>query len=500
MNDELTQQGVIHKSNKAVSPMNSEEKVKVKVNTAEVLRILKQDFEASRRLRYRNDEKIRQWRREYNGEPYGNERKGRSKIIARMIKKQSEWQHASLVDPFVSTPDIIRAKPVTWEDKEISPKVQILLNTQFCRQFDRFNFMNKAIKVLDQEGTCVIRTGWKYKEDIIKEQIKVEQPNPEFIQAGQQLAMMQEQLAQYEPIVAQFQQTMGMLEGQGINPEQAIQAGMLDPAMMEQGQIAMQESQAIQEQIQQLGGQLQQIPQTILVPQIIERKKAVINEPTAMVCRNEDIFIDPTCQDNMDNCQFVIYRYETDMTSLKRAGIYKNLDKVTLTLKDAEYMSRARDLKGYDPTFEFSDVARKKLVVYEYWGNYDIDNDGEAEAIVCTWIDNTIIQLRDNPFPDKKPPFIVVPFNSIPFSLYGESNAELLSENQKVATAIIRGLVDNMAMSNNGQKGIRKGALDEYNLAKFMNGENFEFNANPNDFYDGHFNDFLLQHLISYKY
>lgn len=490
MNDELTEQGIIHKPNKAVSPMNSEEKVKVRVNTAEVLRVLKQDFEASKRLRHRNDEKIRQWRREYNGEPYGNERKGRSKIIARMIKKQSEWQHASLVDPFVSTADIIRAKPVTWEDREISPKVEILLNTQFCRQFDRFNFMNKAIKVLDQEGTCVIRTGWKYKEDIIKEQIKVEQPNPEFIQAREQLAMMQQELTQYEPIIAQSQQTMSMLEGQGIEPGQAIQAGMLDPAIIEQGQVAMQESQAIQEQIEQFSQQLQQIPQTILVPKIIERQKAVVNEPTAMVCRNEDIFIDPTCQDDMDNCQFVIYRYETDMTSLKRAGIYKNLDKVTLSLKDAEYMSKDRDLKGYDPTFEFSDVARKKLVVYEYWGNYDIDNDGEAEAIVCTWIGNTIIQLRDNPFPDKKPPFIVVPFNSIPFSLYGESNAELLSENQKVATAIIRGLVDNMAMSNNGQKGIRKGALDEYNLSKFMNGENFEFNANPNDFYDGHFNEF----------
>lgn len=490
MHDELTQQGVIHKPNKAVSPMNREEKVKVRVNTAEVLRILKQDFEASKRLRHRNDEKIRQWKREYNGEPYGNERKGRSKIIARMIKKQSEWQHASLVDPFVSTPDIIRAKPVTWEDKEISPKVEILLNTQFCRQFDRFNFMNKAIKVLDQEGTCVVRTGWKYKEDIIKEQIKVEQPNPEFIQAREQLVMMQEQLAQYEPIIAQFQQTIGMLEEQGIDPNQAIQAGMLDPAVIEQGQVAMQESQALGQQIQAFSEQLQQIPQTILVPQIIERKKAVINEPTAMVCRNEDIFIDPTCQDDMDNCQFVIYRYETDMTSLKRAGIYKNLDKVALSLKDTEHMAESRDLKGYDPTFEFSDVARKKLVVYEYWGNYDIDNDGEAEAIVCTWINNTIIQLRDNPFPDKKPPFIVVPFNSIPFSLYGESNAELLSENQKVATAIIRGLVDNMAMSNNGQKGIRKGALDEYNLAKFMNGENFEFNANPNDFYDGHFNEF----------
>ena len=135
-------------------------------------------------------------------------------------------------------------------------------------------------------------------------------------------------------------------------------------------------------------------------------------------------------------------------------------------------------------------MLEKKLVVHEYWGNYDINKDGEAEAIVCTWVNDTIIQLRDNPFPDKKPPFIIVPFNSIPFSLYGESNAELLSDNQKVATAILRGFIDNMAMSNNGQKGIRVGALDEYNLDRFLNGENFQFNGTPNDFYDGHFNEF----------
>ena len=45
-------------------------------------------------------------------------------------------------------------------------------------------------------------------------------------------------------------------------------------------------------------------------------------------------------------------------------------------------------------------------------------------------------------------------------------------------------------MSNNGQKGVRNGALDEYNRVKFLNGENFEFNGSPNDFYDGHFNEF----------
>lgn len=479
---------VLPQTNK--SPLNSQEKVKVKINKNEILKNLKADFEASKRLKSRNDSKINTWRREYNGELYGNEKKNRSKFVYRLIKKQSEWQHAGLVDPFVSTPDIIRAKPVTWEDKEVSPKIEILLNTQFCRQFDRFNFMNKAIKVLDQEGTVVIRTGWEYKEKVIKEQIFEEQPNPDFMMLQEQAMAIQANLEQIAPMVEQSKNSLAMLEQQGLSVDQAVASGVIDPQIVAGTQDMMAEAANLEQQLQALQEQLQSIPQTIEVPRIIERLKPVCNRPTAMVCRNEDIFIDPTCQDNMDNCQFVIYRYETDMTTLKRAGVYKNLDKVSHTLRDSEYVSKTRDDEGYDSSFEFSDIARKKVVVHEYWGNYDIDGDGEAEAIVCTWVNDVIIQLRDNPFPDKQPPFIVVPFNSIPFSLYGESNAELLSDTQKIQTAIIRGLIDNMAMSNNGQKGVRNGALDEYNRVKFLNGENFEFNGTPNDFYDGHFNEF----------
>lgn len=479
---------VLPQTNK--SPLNSQEKVKVKINKNEILKNLKADFEASKRLKSRNDSKINTWRREYNGELYGNEKKNRSKFVYRLIKKQSEWQHAGLVDPFVSTPDIIRAKPVTWEDKEVSPKIEILLNTQFCRQFDRFNFMNKAIKVLDQEGTVVIRTGWEYKEKVIKEQIFEEQPNPDFMMLQEQAMAIQANLEQIAPMVEQSKNSLAMLEQQGLSIDQAVASGVIDPQVVAGTGEMMAEATNLEQQLQAIQEQLQSIPQTIEVPRIIERLKPVCNRPTAMVCRNEDIFIDPTCQDNMDNCQFVIYRYETDMTTLKRAGVYKNLDKVSHTLRDSEYVSKTRDDEGYDSSFEFSDIARKKVVVHEYWGNYDIDGDGEAEAIVCTWVNDVIIQLRDNPFPDKQPPFIVVPFNSIPFSLYGESNAELLSDTQKIQTAIIRGLIDNMAMSNNGQKGVRNGALDEYNRVKFLNGENFEFNGTPNDFYDGHFNEF----------
>lgn len=396
------------------------------IDKNKLLNTLKADLTASKNLRQALDTKIATWKREYNGEPYGNEQENRSKIVSRDIKKQSEWQHAALIEPFVSTPDIVKANPVTAEDSEIAPKIEILLNTQFCRQFHRYNFMTKALKVLDQEGTVVVRTGWEYVEDTVEELKEVEKPNPEFIMY-----------------------------------QQAIQQDLADPSILEQ------------------------IQPTIVEKIRVRRTKPVKNHPTAMICRNEDIFIDPTCQDDMDKCQFVIHRYETDMTTLKQAGIYKNLDKVVIN-DNPNY----GDYNSPDSSaFKFSDNPRKKLVIYEYWGNYDINNDGITEPIVCAWTDDVIIRLEDNPFPDKKPPFIVTPFSSVPFSLYGESNAELLSDIQKIKTAIYRGFIDNMALSNNGQKGIRKGSLDETNKRRFLAGENFEFNTHPGDFFDGHFNE-----------
>ena len=394
----------------------------------EILQKLKADFNSCKNLQSKLDSQRQVWVREYNGEPYGNESELRSKIVSRDIKKQSEWQHAALIEPFVSTPDIIRANPITAEDAEAAPKIEVLLNTQFCRQFNRYNFMTKALKVMDQEGTVVIRTGWEYEEKEIEVKIDEEVINPEFVAAYQ-----------------------------------AIQAGQLDPSA------------------------LQDIPQTVIQSRIEKQVKPVKNHPTAAVCRNEDVFIDPTCQDDMDKCQFIIYRYESDLATLTAANRYKNLDKIQIpevSPGDEDYNSPD---KSY---FTFKDKARRKLLVYEYWGYYDINDDGVVEPIVCTWTDNTLLELIPNPFPDQKLPFIVTPFNSIPFSLYGEPNAELLSDVQKVKTAIYRGFIDNMALSSNGQKGVKKGALDPQNLNRFYAGENFEYNGVSNDiFYEGSFNE-----------
>lgn len=383
---------------------------KIKINKKELLSALKKDLQAASTFREDEDIKIARRVAEYQGKPYGNEQKGKAAIVSLDIKRQSEWAHAALVDPFVGTSDVIKCTPVTWEDREAARQNELLLNTQFCRQFDRYNFMTNAIKVLDMEATCVIQTGWEYED----EQVEVERE------------------------------------------------------IVEVDEFTGEEYIAIE---------------------TIEETRVITNRPTAVVRRNEDVYVDPTCMGDHDKMQFVIVRYETDLSTLRQDGRYKNLDKIQVGSEDANSHEDYETKYSKISSFTFEDNPRKKMVMYEYWGNYDINDDGIAEPIVCAWVGSTVIRLELNPYPDKKPPFIVVPFNKIPFEIYGESNADLISDNQKIKTAITRGIIDNMNQSNNGMIGIKKGALDPGNREKFMKGKPFEFNGSPNDFWQGSFNN-----------
>lgn len=383
---------------------------KIKINKKELLSALKKDLQAASTFREDEDIKIAKRVSEYQGKPYGNEQKGKSAIVSLDIKRQSEWAHAALVDPFVGTTDVIKCTPVTWEDREAARQNELLLNTQFCRQFDRYNFMTTAIKVLDIEATCVVQTGWEYDD----EKIEVERE---------------------------------IVEVDALTGEEYI------------------------------------------IIEKIEETKVLTNRPTAIVRRNEDVYVDPTCMGDHDKMQFVIVRYETDLSTLRQDGRYKNLDTIQVGSEDANSHDDYETKYGKISSFTFEDNPRKKMVMYEYWGNYDINDDGIAEPIVCAWVGSTVIRLELNPYPDKKPPFIIVPFNKIPFEIYGESNADLISDNQKIKTAITRGIIDNMNQSNNGMIGIKKGSLDPGNREKFMKGKPFEFNGSPNDFWQGSFNN-----------
>jgi hypothetical protein len=221
--------------------------------------------------------------------------------------------------------------------------------------------------------------------------------------------------------------------------------------------------------------------QQVIMPYVVETEmreeiQIITNKPTVEVCNYMDVMIDPTAKGDIDKANFVIYRFQTSLANLKKDGIYNNLDHITMDSQSILSMPDDTQTAEREASFTFQDEPRKQFYAYEYWGFWDIQGNGVLEPIVATWAGDTIIRMELNPFPDKKVPFITVPYLPIKESVFGEPDGVLIEDNQKIIGALTRGMIDVMGRSANGQKGIRKDALDPVNKRRYDRGEDYEFN------------------------
>lgn len=239
------------------------------------------------------------------------------------------------------------------------------------------------------------------------------------------------------------------------------------------GLVPVQDPQLAQEMMAQ---GLQPLEEAIVEYKLEEQMITVCNHPTVEICELDNVVIDPTCEGDISKANFVIHSYETSINILKEDGRYKNLDNINLN--EGTIYSQPDHSTSNSSAFEFKDKARKKVIVNEYWGYWDVNGDGTVVPILAAYIGNTLIRLEDNPFPDKELPFVVVHYLPKRKAIYGEPDAELLEDNQKIIGAVTRGMIDLMGRSANAQQGIRKDALDVANKRKFEDGKDYMFNAN----------------------
>ena len=357
---------------------------------------------------------------------------GRSKVQPKLVRKQGEWRYSALEEPFLSTNDMFKVSPVTYADVESARQNELILNKQFRVDIPKVKLINRLVRTAVNTGTVIIKLGWETEKDTVIEEVPV--------------------------FTKSLEETYEVLT-------QMVQAG----------QISEEESIQILE-----SGQPIQIG-----VESVEIEKEVINRPVVQIRDSRNVIIDPSCEGDIDNAQFIIDKFTTDLSSLKKDGRYYNLDKIEeknyATVDDTYYHDN--DYKS-DPSFRFTDKPRKKLVAYEYWGYWDIDDSGIVKPIVATWVGDTIIRLEENPFPDKKLPFVVIqylpPDNE---TVYGDSDASLLKDNQDIIGAVSRATIDLIGRSANAQRGVRKDLLDPINRDKFNKGLDYEFNpvSNPKD-------------------
>lgn len=409
---------------------------------APTIRDLKQDLEDAKPTHDAQTAKIGEWLDNLNitGKAKVDTPKGNSRIVPKLIRKQAEWRYAALSEPFLSTDDIFNVRPVTWEDRESAQQNELILNNQFNTKIDKTRFIDEYVRAAVDEGTVIVRVGWSFVEEEYEGNFPVVEfrINPEMAPMHEQLAQMkQESPSQYDTDV----------------PEELKQAH----------EMSLEQQQPIEAVI--TGYQKE------------KRMRTLKNSPTVEVCDYRNVTIDPTCLGDMDKASFVVYSFESSLSELEKDGKYKNLKQIDIS--NTSILGQPDHATSENANnFNFSDKPRKKFVVHEYWGYWDIDKTGIVKPIVAAWVGNVLIRMEENPFPDKKLPFVVEQYLPVRRAIYGEPDGALLEDNQKVVGAVTRGMIDVMGKSANGQTGIRKDVLDITNRRKFDKGQDYEFNTN----------------------
>jgi len=403
------------------------------------LRDLKHDFEEALPFQQSQMQKVTEYLENLHVTGAAKpKRKGKSNVVPQLIRKQAEWRYPALSEPFLSTTKLYNAMGKTHEDTDAAEQNALVLNHQFNVDINKNHFIDTYVRSAVNTGTVIVKLGWENEEEEITELVDeyTYDFDYSFVETIQEaLALKESNINGYYEQVPEFLQVaIDKYSTTGI-PFKPVATG-------------------------------NKIEQT----RIVVRK----NAPTVEVCDQANVYIDPTCLDDVDNAGFVIYSFLSDMSTLQKDDRYFNLKYLRpddeSALSDPEFNA---DMQISN--FRYKDKARKKMVVYEYSGFWDIQGDGVLVPIIAAWVGDVLIRLEVSPYPDKKVPFVTVPYLPVEDSIYGEPDGALLVDNQKIAAALMRGIIDTLGRTASGQMGYAQNWLDPTNKLKRERGEDYQF-------------------------
>ena len=337
-------------------------------------------------------------------------RKGKSSMRPLLVRKQQEWKIPALEQPFLNSPRMFQVSPRTSDDVDSAKQNSIMLNYQYDTLIDKVSLVGDAVRTFVTEGTVVIKTGWEavYDVETVRKEV------PDYLSAEDSMAFIQ----------------------------QALQDGKMS---REQAKTLLEGGKPIQ-----VGTKIESVEQEVLVK----------NQPVHEVLDGANVGIDPTCEGDLSKAKFIWHEFETDYATLIEnqfdpetgRGYYKNVaEAISKGGESSDYYDLNSPDKLMDK-FKFTDKARKKLKAVEYWGYWDIENNGELVGIVAEWVNDVLVRLEKNPFPHKRLPFSIARNMPVLRSTRGEPDAELIAENQEAIGKLIRAAHDISSTNAVGQE------------------------------------------------
>lgn len=174
--------------------------------------------------------------------------------------------------------------------------------------------------------------------------------------------------------------------------------------------------------------------------------KTTISKPMVEVLPPEEFIFDVRAKDLKDS--FCAHKKKVHRATLKKYGV-KSADVAdTITEMSGENLEneRFRDLGGKN--FLVDEDDENFVYIYEcYYNEYE---DGEPVPVKAVVMGNKVIDLEENKY--GKPPFRELSAIRLTHRVVGRSFADLVEEIQKLKTALVRYILDNIYYQNNAQR------------------------------------------------
>ena len=336
----------------------------------------------------------------YYGKKYGNEQEGRSQIVTRDVADVIEWIMPSLMKIFTSGDKVVQFEPQGPEDVEMAKQSTDYVNYVIMRQNPGFSIIYQWFKDALLQKNGIVKHYWDDTSETLREEYK------------------------------------------NLTEEEFTALLMDDNVEVKQHTAN--------------GGE-EQMDETALAPQAVTHDVVVSRtyedgQVRIEAVPPEEFLIDKYAK-TIDTARFVAHRVKKTKSELIEQGYPKSKIENVFNNDEAEWKSERLARFSHEQDNSPKGDIDDGIWVTECYTRVDYDNDGIAELRKVTKVGD---ELLDNEAVDS------VPFSSLtpipmPHKFYGLSVYDLISDLQLIKTTLMRNLLDNMYLTNNGRYEVVEG-------------------------------------------
>jgi len=183
----------------------------------------------------------------------------------------------------------------------------------------------------------------------------------------------------------------------------------------------------------------------------------------------EEFFVDRNAK-SIDDFYVCGHRTEMRAGDLIAMGYDPDIVSALSGISDHDTMAEAEDFerRGYEQEEDedIRDPSMRKVAVTEAYMRMDVEGTGTAQLYKITMGGGQYQLLDYEPWDEV--PFAVFESDPEPHAFFGRSIADLIIEDQDASTSILRGILDNIAMTNNPRLSMIEGQV---NIDDLLNNE-----------------------------